>query len=82
MFTQCVDSLNINIYYADMTKFQIFLKQLGVEKASQVFHISKRTAHAYMRGDRSPRLNNVPNLVRLSKGKLSLNAFFPENTVK
>ena len=77
-----MDYAYVSIYYSLMTKFQLYLKQLGVEKASQIFHISKRTAHAYMRGDRSPRLNNVPNLVRLSRGKLSVNAFFAEDAFK
>ena len=82
MYTLSVDCVNVIMYYADMTKFQLYLKQLGVEESSEIFHISQRTAHAYMRGERSPKLNNVPKLVRLSKGKLSLNAFFAENAVK
>ena len=77
-----MDYAYVSIYYTLMTKFQLYLKQLGVEKASQIFHISKRTAHAYMRGDRSPRLNNVPNLVRMSRGELSVNAFFAEDAFK
>jgi len=77
-----MDYAYVSIYYSLMTKFQLYLKQLGVEKASQIFHISKRTAHAYMRGDRSPRLNNVPNLVRMSRGELSVNAFFAEDAFK
>jgi len=61
-----------------MTKFQNHLKQLGVEKSSQTFHISQRTALAYIRGDRVPRLISVPSLIRLSKGNLTYSSFFPD----
>jgi len=59
-----------------MTKFQKHLKQLGIEKSSETFHISKRTALAYIRGDRVPRLISVPSLIRLSKGNLTYSSFF------
>lgn len=62
-----------------MTKFQKHLKQLGIEKSSETFHISKRTALAYIRGDRAPRLISVPSLVRCSKGKLTYRSFFPDD---
>lgn len=62
-----------------MTKFQKHLKQLGIEKSSETFHISKRTALAYIRGDRAPRLISVPSLIRCSKGKLTYRSFFPDD---
>lgn len=62
-----------------MTKFQKHLKQLGLEKSSETFHISKRTALAYIRGDRVPRLISVPSLVKHSKGKLTYRSFFPDD---
>lgn len=62
-----------------MTKFQKHLKKLGIDKSAETFHISKRTALAYIRGDRAPRLISVPTLVRCSKGKLSYRSFFPDD---
>jgi len=62
-----------------MTKFQKHLKQLGAEKASKIYKISARTAHAYMYGYRVPRLISVPALVKHSKGKLTYSSFFPDD---
>lgn len=61
-----------------MTKFQKLLETLGPQKAAETFHISKRTAVAYIRGDRAPRLISVPSLIRCSQGKLTYSSFFPD----
>lgn len=59
-----------------MTKFQIYLKQLGVKESAKIFNISPRTALAYIRGDRTPRLQHLPRLIKSSNGKLRLSSFF------
>jgi len=59
-----------------MTKFQIYLKKLGVEESAKIFSISPRTALAYIRGDRTPRLQHLPRLIKSSKGNLCLSSFF------
>jgi len=47
-------------YYLYMNEFQAYIKQVGAKEAAVLFSITERTAVAYARGDRAPRLCAVP----------------------
>ena len=59
-----------------MTKFQNYIKNIGVENSATILNITERTALAYLRSERSPRMHNIPDLIKKSRGKLNYASFF------
>lgn len=47
-------------------------------KAALVLDITKRSASAYRRGERSPRRKDLPSLIEKSGGLLSYQSFYPD----
>lgn len=77
--TLCVYLINLIRDYYQMTKFQIYIRKLGLQESAKALNISQRSAEAYMYGARKPRLRDVPNLVKLSKGSLCFDSFHNED---
>jgi len=69
-------------YYLYMNEFQAYIKQVGAKEAAVLFSITERTAVAYARGDRAPRLCAVPRLIKASNGHLCVNSFFNERDLE
>ncbi len=58
------------------TRFQRHLKALGDDEASELYAITKRSAQAYRLGERSPKVADIPKLIKCAKGSLSYSCFF------
>jgi hypothetical protein len=61
-----------------------YIKELGSgaadadAAAAKTLNITKRSAAAYRRGERSPRRGDIPELIERSGGALSFESFYPE----
>ena len=58
------------------SRFQQHLTQVGDKAAAEELQITERTAKAYRRGERSPKIKQIPSIVKRSGGKISYSCFF------
>jgi DNA-binding transcriptional regulator YdaS (Cro superfamily) len=56
-----------------------FIEEVGDEKAAKLFGVKVRTAASWRRRERIPRPKQVPNIVRASKGKVTLEGVYPKS---
>ena len=66
----------IELMTQNTSRFQKHLTQVGDKIAAQELQITERTAKAYRRGERSPKIKQIPSIVKLSGGKISYSCFF------
>ena len=61
------------------SRFQQYLSKLGDRQASEALSISQRSAQAYRLGERAPKLNDIPLIIKLANGRLTYACFFESN---
>lgn len=63
---------------AQMTNmtFKQYLNKYGDALASEKLDIKPRSSAAYRRGERMPKLKDIPKLIQKSQGELCFHSFF------
>jgi len=56
-----------------------FIAEVGDERAAKLFGVTVRTAASWRRRERLPRPKQVPNIVKASKGKVTIEGVYPKS---
>jgi hypothetical protein len=50
--------------------------EIGDDRAAEMFHVKHRTVASWRRSERWPLARDIPHLIEMSGGRLSLESFF------
>jgi hypothetical protein len=66
------------VYSVGHMKLHEFIEQVGDESAAIIFGVKVRTAKSWRLQDRTPRPTQAREIVKITKGKVSLEEIFAE----